>query len=225
MRRSAPLSDGQHDRRLISTFSPGAAHAGPSLRVGIMAADRSYLTRLRTSDGPSHILLVLLDQHRVMTTSQLARATGTPERTVRYRLDRLHQARLIDFARPGRETGSAPRHWWLRPAGARLVTETATADGKPSAMFSGHAASITEVWLALTEHGPAAGVELTDWLADRAGWQEWSGTARYGYGSRRYRLTPDAVATTTLAGGSTAVAFIEVDLATMTQTLLKEKLA
>jgi DNA-binding transcriptional ArsR family regulator len=56
-----------------------------------------------------------LDQHRVMTTGQLARATDTPERTVRYRLDRLHDAGLVAFARPGRESGSAPRHWWLRP--------------------------------------------------------------------------------------------------------------
>ncbi|MGH3714555.1 MAG: replication-relaxation family protein [Micromonosporaceae bacterium] len=190
-----------------------------------MTADRSYLTRLRTSEGPSHLLLVLLNQHRVMTTGQLARATGAPERTVRYRLDRLRKARLVDCARPGRETGSAPRHWWLRPAGARLVSGTAAAQGKPTAMFAAHAAAITELWLAFTEHGPAVGIELADWLADRAGWQEWSGTGRYGYGSRRYRLTPDAVATATLTGGGTAVAFIEVDLATMTQTLLKEKLA
>jgi len=91
-------------------------------------------------------------------------------------------------------------------------------------MFAAHAAAITEVWLALTEHGLAAGIELAGWLADRAGWQEWLGTRRYGYGSSRYRLTPDAVATVTLPGGG-AVAFVEVDLATMTQTLLKEKLA
>lgn len=161
-------------------------------------ADSSFLTRLRTSDGPSHLVLVLLDQHRVMTTDQLARATATPERTVRY------------------------RHWWLRPAGARLVAGTAAAEGKPSAMFAAHAAAISEVWLALGEHGPGEGIEVDGWLTDRAGWQEWDAGR---YWSRRYRLTPDAVARVTMPDGSPAVAFIEVDLASMTQTLLKEKVA
>jgi len=185
-------------------------------------ADSAFLTRLRTSDGPSHRLLALLNQHRVMTTGQLARATDTPERTVRYRLDRLHEAGLVTCARPGRESGSAPRHWWLRPAGARLVAGTAVAEGKPSAMFAAHAAAITEVWLALSKHGPAQGIQIVDWLTDRAGWQEWEGGT---YWSRRYRLTPDAVAQVAMPGGSPVVAFIEVDLASMTQTLLKEKVA
>jgi hypothetical protein len=65
-------------------------------------------------------------------------------------------------------------------------------------------------------------MEVEEWLTDRAGWQEWeAGT----YWSRRYRLTPDAVAHVTMPDGSPAVAFIEVDLASMTQTLLKEKVA
>jgi DNA-binding transcriptional ArsR family regulator len=184
--------------------------------------DSAFLTRLQTWDGPSHLLLVLLNQHRVMTTGQLARATDTPERTVRYRLDRLHDAGLVAYARPGRESGSAPRHWWLRPAGARLVAGTATAEGKPSAMFAAHAAAITEVWLALSELAPAQGIQLEEWLTDRASWQEWEAGA---YWSRRYRLTPDAVAHVKMPDGSPAVAFIEVDLASMTQTLLKEKVA
>jgi DNA-binding transcriptional ArsR family regulator len=131
--------------------------------------DRAFLTRLRTSGGPSHALLVLLDRYRVMTTGQIARATGTPERTVRYRLDQLRDANLVDCVRPGRESGSAPRHWWLRPAGARLVTGTAVAEGRPSAMFVAHAAAITEVWLALVEHGPGVGITPGPWLTDRAG--------------------------------------------------------
>jgi DNA-binding transcriptional ArsR family regulator len=185
-------------------------------------ADRSFLTRLRASGGPSHLVLVLLDQHRVMTTSQLARATGTPERTVRYRMERLREANLVECARPGRESGSAPRHWWLRPAGARLVAGTAAAEGRPSAMFAAHAAAITEVWLALTEQDPAVGVEPKEWLTDRAGWQEWDGTGAW---SRRYRVTPDAVAQVMLPGAGSAVVFVEVDLASMTQTLLKQKVA
>lgn len=187
----------------------------------VTMVDRAFLTRLRAGDGPSHRLLVLLDRHRVMTTGQLARATDAPDRTVRYRLERLREARLVDCARPGRESRSAPRHWWLRPAGARIVAGTAAAEGKPAGMFVAHAAAITEVWLSLVEHGGSAGVTMDSWLTDRAGWQEWDGTGPW---SRRHRLTPDAVAGLALAGGaeSTAV-FIEVDLASMTQTLLRQK--
>jgi hypothetical protein len=185
-------------------------------------ADRSLVARIAASGGPSRDLLVLLDQHRVMTTVQLARASGVPERTARYRIERLHSAGLVDFARPGRERGSALRHWWLRPAGARLVAGTAAAEGRPSGLFVAHAAAITEVWLALVEHGLAAGVEVTGWLTDRVGWQEWTRADRWS--SHPLRLTPDAVATLTLDGAE-AAAVVEVDLASMTQTVLKQKVA
>ena len=181
--------------------------------------DRAFLSRLRSSGGPSLHLLVLLDQHRVMTTDQLARATGTPERTVRYRLARLHESNLVDTTRPGRESGSAPQHWWLRPAGAKLVTGAAPAEGRPSGMFVAHAAAITEVWLALTEQADTSGVRVEHWLTDRAGWLEWEAGAQ----SRRYRLTPDAVTQLRLGGGPAVPVLIEVDLASMTQTLLRQK--
>ncbi len=89
-------------------------------------------------------------------------------------------------------------------------------------MFVAHAAAITEVWLALIEHGPAAGIKVTGWLTDRAGWQEWTRVGRWS--SHPSRLTPDAVSTFTYDGAE-AVAFVEVDLASMTQTVLKQKVA
>ena len=191
------------------------------------AGRRGFIERLRTQGGPSLDLLVLLDQHRVLTTDQLARATGTSVRTVRYRLSRLAEHGLVDEHRPGREVGSAPSHWWLRPAGARLVTGTAAAEGRPSHPFVAHTAAIGEAWLAVREHGPAAGIELTGWATDRAGWQEWEPSTLYGPGRLR-RLTPDAVLTAYVDDGDVAgeaVAFIEIDLASMTQTQLREKLS
>ncbi len=136
--------------------------------------DRSLVTRLKTDGGPSHDLLVLLDQHRVLTSTQLARLTGAPQRTVTHRLDRLLQARLVAYARPGREAGSAPRHWWLTVTGARLVAGVAPAESKrPSAMFAAHASTIAEVWLAVLEHGPGAGLTPRRWWPDRAAWHTW----------------------------------------------------
>lgn len=188
-------------------------------------AAHNTTNRLRASGGPNEQLLLLLNDHRVMTTDQLARATATPARTVLYRLEQLRTAGMVDFDRPGRQTGSAPHHWWLRPAGARLITGTAAADGRrPSAMFSAHAATITEVWLALREHGPTAGLTMTGWATDRAGWQEWEGPTSAWGSSTTKRLTPDAVYEAVLAEGRATAAFVEIDLASMTQTQLKAKL-
>ncbi|MFI6134052.1 replication-relaxation family protein [Micromonospora sp. NPDC051141] len=190
-------------------------------------SDRAFVQRLRTSGGPSHELLVLLDTHRVLTTDQLARATGAPVRTVRHRLDRLRGAGLVDAVRPGREAGSAPRHWWLRVAGARLIAGTAAAPGrqKPSGLHVAHTAAIGEAWLAVRDHGPPAGLALRRWWSDRAGWQEWE-TTRPGWGARLRRLTPDAVLLVDVDHAGvvgTAAAFVEVDLATMSQVVLREK--
>jgi DNA-binding transcriptional ArsR family regulator len=193
-------------------------------------AGRSLVTRLRTDGGPSHELLVLLDQHRVLTSGQLARLTGAAPRTVTYRLDRLLRAKLVAFARPGRETGSSPRFWWLTPHGARLVAGVAAAEGKrPSAMFAAHASAIAEAWLAVLEHGPGAGLIGTGWWPDRAGWHTWR------RGGADVTLSPDAILTadlSTLSGrapgqpaapAGETVAFVEIDLATMSQSKLREK--
>jgi hypothetical protein len=208
---------------------------------------RSLVTRLRTDGGPSHELLVLLDQHRVLTSGQLARLTGAAARTVTYRLDRLLQAKLVAFARPGRETGSSQRFWWLTPYGARLVAGIAPAEGKrPSAMFAAHASAIAEAWLAVLEHGPAAGLVGTGWLPDRAGWHTWR------RGGADVTLSPDAILSANLsalsgtAGGQSGgqleqtpgrsagppeqtggqtVAMVEIDLATMSQSKLREKVS
>src|SRR5439155_23780560 len=90
--RSEPDSPASGPRRLTLVVSPERAHGSTGPVGGGGVADSAFLTRLRTGDGPSHLLLVLLNEHRVMTTDQLAHATGTPERTVRYRLDQLHDA-------------------------------------------------------------------------------------------------------------------------------------
>src|SRR5690606_36483171 len=104
------------------------------------------------------------------------------------------------------------------PSAGRLVGGTAAGGGRPSGLFVAHAAAITEVWLAFVEHGPAAGIGVREWLTDRAGWQEWVRSGRWS--SHPSRLTPDALATLTLPDGGEAVVFIEVDLASMTQTVL-----
>lgn len=212
-----------------------------------MAGERGLVARLRSGGGPSMRLLELLDSHRVLTTQQAARATETPERTALYRLERLRDAGMVDRIRPGRETGSAPQHWFLRRAGAQLVTGAVPVDARaPSGLFLAHAAAITEVWLALVEHGPLRGMVVSRWLTDRAAWQQWPRPGSWGP-EQEHRLTPDALLgvrlhaqgpdregsageaalDATMGGGPLAGevgAFLEVDLATMTQGQLKMKL-
>lgn len=184
-------------------------------------SNQDFVRRLRTSGGPSHDLLVLLDHPPSADHQPVGPATGAPVRTVRHRLDRLRTAGLIDAVRPGRESGSAPRHWWLRTTGARLVSGTAAVPGRqrPSGLHVAHAATIGEMWLAVRDHGPAAGLALRRWWSDRAGWQAWE-TRSPGWGTRTRRLTPDAALLVDVNHGGvtgTAAAFVEVDLATMTQ--------
>ena len=181
-------------------------------------------------------LLRLLDTHRVLTTGQLMAITSAPERTTEYRMAVLAKRGLVGRVRPPRGRGTHPWHWWLTPAGARLITGTACAEdrGGPNPLFVRHAAATADMWLALQLAGPAAGLELHRWWRDNEGWTEWQPSG-WGVGGRVRRVTSDAtahltVASLTAAGGggdgpALGAVLIEVDLATMTQQRLGYKLA
>ena len=179
-------------------------------------------------------LLRLLDTHRVLTTAQLMAITSAPERTTEYRMAVLAKRGLVGRVRPPRGRGTHPWHWWLTPAGARLVTGTACAEdrGGPNPLFVRHAAATADMWLALTQAGPAAGLELRRWWRDNEGWTEWQPSG-WGLGGRVRRVTPDATAHLTVGGlpvgggdgPALGAVLIEVDLATMTQQRLGYKLA
>jgi hypothetical protein len=115
-------------------------------------------------------LLRLLDDHRVLTTAQLMEITAAPERTTEYRMAVLAKRGLVGRVRPPRGRGTHPWHWWLTPAGARLVTGTACAEdrGGPNPLFVRHAAATADMWLALTQAGPAAGLDGN--YEDRGHW-------------------------------------------------------
>ncbi|WP_460748171.1 replication-relaxation family protein [Micromonospora schwarzwaldensis] len=133
---------------------------GAGRHLAAVSCDRPCRTTVRSSPGcgppaARPTTCWLLDAHRVLTTDQLARATGTPVRTVRHRLDRRRTAGLVDAVRPGREAGSTPRHWWLRVAGARLVAArlaTARSGWTPRDQEDGVDEARTTV--AATSHGP-----------------------------------------------------------------------
>lgn len=168
-----------------------------------------------------HAILEHLSQHRVLTTTQLTAITSSPVRTVTYRLDRLHRARLVGRTRPYAEAGSAPLHWWPTEAAAASPTGVRPSHARrsiPNPMFMAHAAALADLWLALTTHGPEAGLKLTRWLRDEESWEKWRGIGGAA------RIAPDAFAEVAVGeDGELVPVFIEVDLATMSQVRLRAK--
>ena len=69
----------------------------------------------------------LLDDHRVLTTAQVADVGFTGERRARMRLSELYALDILDRFRPQTWGSPSPFHWVLGPLGAALVAaETGT---------------------------------------------------------------------------------------------------
>jgi hypothetical protein len=185
---------------------------------------RTVTTRVDPLGGTDHLILSLLQLHRVLTTPQLITLTARPERTIDYRLSRLRSRGLVDRTRPYAESGSAPYYWWLTRAGARLVEGTSPAPGKgtPNPLFLRHTAAIAGLFVAPVDAGPTVGLTLTEWRRDEDAWEDWT---HYGQAGR---IRPDAYAEVHLevdGQDDSAGAFIEVDFATMDQARLRAKVA
>ena len=180
--------------------------------------------RISSLSDIDHDILWLVHVHRVLTTPQLIRLTGRPERTIDYRLARLRERSLAARTRPYAASGSAPYYWWLTRAGARLVEGTSPAPGKgePNPLFLRHTAAIAGLYVALLDVGPAVGLTLSTWHRDEESWEDWDHLGQHG------RIRPDAYVEVRLAVDGepgTAGAFIEVDFATMDQARLRAKVA
>ena len=66
-------------------------------------------------------LCQLLDEHRVLTTTQLADLAFPNLDTAQHRLAILHRLEVVERFRPRRDTGSAPFHYVLGPGGVRVL--------------------------------------------------------------------------------------------------------
>jgi hypothetical protein len=115
---------------------------------------------LRPSDAQ---LLVLLGKHEVLTTSQLVRLTGLPDRTVQHRLGRLDRGGLLNRLRPQVPVGTAPYHCWLTAFGAAaLGVDPPESWGQNPAGLRAVAA-LSELWLGVRDRGPEVGLHLESW--------------------------------------------------------------
>ena len=198
------------------------ASGHPAWAAGGRRSARSVADRLTSLD---HVLLALLQSHRVLTTPQLITLVRCPERTVDYRLSRLREAGVVERTRPYAASGSAPFFWWLTRRGAQLVEGTSPAPGKaaPNPLFLRHSAAIAGLYVALVDLGPHLGLTDCTWRRDEAAWEEWSPSL-----GRAKHLRPDAHMEVTLdvdGEPARAGAFVEIDFATMDQRRLAAKVA
>jgi len=117
-------------------------------------------------------LVFLLGNHEVLTSGQLVRLTGLPERTVRHHLDLLYRAGLVNRVRPPREIGTSPYHCWLTAFGAMAVGAE-----KPGARSDDPAgvqatAALSELWLSVRDRGKGVGFDLVGWLPSGLSYQD-----------------------------------------------------
>ncbi len=168
-------------------------------------------------------ILDLLASHRVLTQTQLASITPeTPARTLRYRCARLARHGLAGRSRPYRERGSAPHHLWPTRRGEAIVTGGPPPRGgerrEPNPLFLAHAAGLSEIYVTLETTLPA-GVTLRRFEREAEAREPFATWA-----SRDKRaIAPDAFIEIADADGGSLLAFVELDMGTMSHRRLKQK--
>jgi hypothetical protein len=176
----------------------------------IQEPDRDVLTVsarkvLRT---PDRHLLALLGTHGVLTTGQLVRLTGMPERTVQHRVGVLFRAGLVSRYRPRVAVGSCSYHCWLTAFGATVVGAEPPGSWSEDLAGMRTVAAMSDLCLGIKDHGAAAGLTLKGWrrLPDGLTYRE------RGTGANR-RLSADAELTVGLDGSrdNRALLFARLD--------------
>ena len=167
-------------------------------------------------------LLGVLCAHRVVTQDQLGQLFPVvPERTLRYRTRRLHDLGLAGRTRPYRDRGSAPNHHWpTRRADCLMRGDPAPRGGErrqPNPVFLAHAAALTELYVAAATRADAAGLRFLGYRRE--------GDARepFRHEGKERALAPDALLGFADAEGRELLAFVELDLGTMSHARLRQK--
>lgn len=118
--------------------------------------------------APDRRLLALLGEHELLTSGQLVRLTGMPERTVQHRLGVLYQAGLVNRHRPQSAIGTSPYHVWLTPFGAAAIGTEPPRPWSEDVAGLQPMAALSDLWLGLRDHGPGVGLVVTNWRRLRA---------------------------------------------------------
>ena len=195
-----------------------------------MRAGRGHAGRLSRRDALATVtdtdrrLLTLLSEQRVLTQTQLERLLAdTPPRTLRYRTERLTRLGLLGRSRPYRDKGSAPFHYWPTRASDAFVRGEPVPRGgertEPNPQFLHHAERLSELFVLLVVQAPTVGLHLHSFKRE--------GGARevFRADGRERALAPDALIHLHDDSGRGLLAFVELDLGTMSHARLKTKAA
>jgi hypothetical protein len=195
-----------------------------------MCAGRGHAGRLSRRDALATVtdtdrrLLTLLAEQRVLTQTQLERLLADiPARTLRYRTERLTRLGLVGRSRPYRDKGSAPfRYWPTRASDAFVRGEPVPRGGErvePNPQFLHHAERLSELYVLLQVQAPTVGLHLHEFKRE--------GEARelFRADGRERALAPDALIHLHDDDGRGLLAFVELDLGTMSHARLKTKAA
>jgi DNA-binding Lrp family transcriptional regulator len=198
--------------------------AGSSSSAGTRPGrSRSSSTRTPPLSDLDRRILDLLSFLRVLTQTQLASLLSPeiPPRTLRYRTARLAKLGLIGRTRPYRERGSAPHHLWPTRKGEAIAEGGPPPRGgerrEPNPLFLGHAAAISELYVALKTALPE-GLKLTAFEREAEARE-----AFRGYDGKEHAVAPDACIQIEEADGRALLALVELDLGTMSARQLKAK--
>ncbi|MEU3962951.1 replication-relaxation family protein [Streptomyces buecherae] len=148
----------------------------------------------------------MLYEHRVLTTHQIANLAFPSVRTAQRRLRTLHQHAVLDSFRPLTQTGSAPEHYTLGPAGASVLAAYLGCDPshlgwRPShtgriaySPSLGHDLGVNDLLTRLAAHGRStAATGLSLWLSERSCARRWGDIVRpdgYAHWHDRGQLLP-----------------------------------
>jgi hypothetical protein len=170
-------------------------------------------------------ILDLLAHHRVLTQNQLAAINPkTPARTLRHRCARLAENGLAGRSRPYRERGSAPFHLWPTRKGEAVVKGGPPPRGgdrsEPNPLFLSHAAGLSEIYVALERTLPAQ-VRLARFEREGEAREEFKTLT-----SRDKRaIAPDIFIEIADQDGHPLLAFVELDMGSMSHRRLAQKAA
>ncbi len=158
----------------------------------------------------------------MLTQTQLERLLAdTPARTLRYRSERLTHLGLLGRSRPYRDKGSAPFHYWPTRASDAFVRGEPVPRGgersEPNPQFLHHAERLSELYVLLAVQAPTVGLHLHEFKREGEAREVFRADGREG------ALAPDALIHLHDEQGRGLLAFVELDLGTMSHARIKTK--
>jgi DNA-binding Lrp family transcriptional regulator len=179
---------------------------------------------LATVTDTDRRLLTLLSEQRVLTQTQLERLLDdVPARTLRYRTERLTRLGLVGRSRAYRDRGSAPFHYWPTRVSDAFVRGEPTPRGgeraEPNPQFLHHAERLSELYTLLAVQAPTVGLRLHSFKRERDAREPFRANGR------ERALAPDALIHLHDEDGRGLLAFVELDMGTMSHARLKTKAA